>query len=143
MGIHNKLLISVKHKWLDNDEYDEQGQLIRWANPNPTVVLYRGIWTPDPEKAGGRQHLTGDVSADAFREATGIIIYGGDIEPRGRYYISISDEGVRKLRIMHDMPTEGKRTVPERAKESRIEKIMKGEAIPKKGAQVRVRRKAK
>jgi len=142
--------ITVKDRWCDNDEYDQYGELIRWPNPDPTVVWNSGCW--DKELGQG---VMMEISASKFRELTGHIIYGGNVEARGVHKVSIlfgdytrlktyRAEGVVLRRTRKkSRATKPVRVLPERARESRIEKIMKGEAIAKKGAQVRVRRKAK
>jgi len=83
-----KLMINVKDRWVETGEYDEYGIEIKRANPNPTVVIHRGVWSR--EKG---QHVYREMSSREFRRITGHIIYGGSLEPRGPHYIQLNDRG--------------------------------------------------
>ena len=76
--------VKVEDRWCDNGEFDDMGQLIRWPNPNPTVVWAYGGWS---RELG--QGVMMKVTASKCRELTGHIIYGGDWEPRGYHNITI------------------------------------------------------
>ena len=68
------VLINVKDRWCDNDEYDQYGELIRWPNPNPTVVWNSGCWNREDG-----QGVMMEMTASKFSELTGVIVYGGSI----------------------------------------------------------------
>lgn len=78
------ILINVKDRWLDNEEYDRYGELIRWINPDPTVTWNSGCW--DKELGQG---VMMEMKASRFRELTGVIIYGGNVEKRGTHKVTI------------------------------------------------------
>jgi hypothetical protein len=78
------ILINVKDRWLDNDQYDQYGELIRWINPDPTVIWNSGCW--DKELGQG---VMMEMKASRFRELTGVIIYGGNVEKRGSHNVTI------------------------------------------------------
>ena len=78
------ILINVKDRWLDNEEYDRYGELIRWINPDPTVTWNSGCW--DKELGQG---VMMEMKASRFRELTGVIVYGGNVEKRGTHKVTI------------------------------------------------------
>jgi|TARA_R110000823_G_scaffold226555_2_gene354176 hypothetical protein len=78
------ILINVKDRWLDNEEYDRYGDLIRWINPDPTVVWNSGCW--DKETGQG---VMLEMKASRFRDLTGVIVYGGNVEKRGTHKLTI------------------------------------------------------
>jgi len=137
--------ITVKDRWCDNDEYDQYGELIRWPNPDPTVVWNSGCW--DKELGQG---VMMEMRASKFRELTGHIIYGGSVEARGVHKVSIlfgdytrlktyRSEGVimRRTRKKSGTPKQV-RTLPARDK---LKEVMEGRGRQLKGVQARVRKR--
>ena len=137
--------ITVKGRWCDNDEYDQYGELIRWPNPDPTVVWNSGCW--DKELGQG---VMMEMPASKFREITGHIIYGGDVEARGLHKVSIlfgdytrlkayRSEGVimRRTRKKSGTP-KPVRALPARDK---LKEVMEGRGQQLKGVQARVRKR--
>jgi hypothetical protein len=137
--------ITVKDRWCDNDEYDQYGELIRWPNPDPTVVWNSGCW--DKELGQG---VMMEMPASKFRELTGHIIYGGNVEARGLHKVSIlfgdytrlkayREEGVimRRARKKSGTP-KPVRTLPGRDK---LKEVMEGRGQQLKGVQARVRKR--
>jgi len=137
--------ITVKDRWLDNDEYNERGELIRWPNPDPTVIWNSGCW----DKESG-QGVMMAMTASKFRELTGHIIYGGDVEARGVHKVSILHgdytrlrryraEGVVERRKRKSTKVvKPRRVLPERDK---LKEIMEGRGRQLPGAQCRVRKR--
>jgi hypothetical protein len=68
---------AVKDRWIDGRERTI-------PNPNPTVVVLAGHWSRDT----GETELF-RVSASQFREMTGRVVYGGDVDARGiqKFYV--------------------------------------------------------
>ena len=64
--------ISITDRWIDNGEYDERGELIRWPNPNPTVIGKSGCW--DKELGQGVMMAT---TASKFRDLRCQLYKGG------------------------------------------------------------------
>ena len=83
-----QVMINVKERWIDTGEYDEYGIEIKKVNPNPIVIIHRGIWC---QKEG--QLVRKVMRADEFRRFTGHIVYGGSLEPRGPHYIRLNERG--------------------------------------------------
>ncbi len=71
---------AVKARWLDGRERTI-------PNPNPTVVVLAGHWSRDT----GEAELF-CVSASQFREMTGRVVYGGDIDARGIQKFYVGDD---------------------------------------------------
>ena len=139
--------ITVKNRWCDNDEYDQYGELIRWANPDPTVVWNSGCW--DREDGEG---VMMEMLASKFRELTGHIIYGGSIEARGIHKISIPFGDYTRLKSYRSAGVIIKRTRKRTArpkqvrtlpKRNKLQEVREGRAQQLKGMKCRVRRKAK
>jgi len=137
--------ITVKDRWCDNDEYDQYGELIRWPNPDPTVVWNSGCW--DKELGQG---VMMEMPASKFRELTGHIIYGGNVEARGLHKVSIlfgdytrlkayRSEGVimRRTRKKAGTPKQV-RTLPGRDK---LKEVLECRGRQLKGVQARVRKR--
>lgn len=137
--------ISITDRWIDNGEYDERGELIRWPNPNPTVIWNSGCW--DKELGQGVMMA---MTASKFRELTGHIIYGGDVEARGVHNVTIlhgdytrlrryREEGVvvRRKRKSNKV-VKSRRVLPERDK---LKEVMEGRGRQLKGVQCRVRKR--
>jgi len=137
--------ISITDRWIDNGEYDERGELIRWPNPNPTVIWNSGCW--DKELGQGVMMA---MTASKFRELTGHIIYGGDVEARGVHKVTIlygdysrlrryREEGVvvRRKRKSKKV-VKSRRVLPERDK---LKEVMEGRGRQLKGVACRVRKR--
>src|SRR5210317_133896 len=134
--------ITVTERWLDNGEYDQYGDLIRWPNPDPTVLWNSGCW--DKELGQGVMMA---MTASKFRELTGHIIYGGNVEARGVHNVTIlygdytrlrryREEGVvvRRKRKSKKV-VKSRRVLPERDK---LKEVMEGRGRQLKGVQCRV-----
>ena len=137
--------ISVTDRWIDNGEYDERGELIRWPNPNPTVIWNSGCW--DKELGQGVMMA---MTASKFRELTGHIIYGGDVEARGVHKVTILHGDYSRLRRYREegvvvrrkrkskKVVKSRRVLPERDK---LKEVMEGRGRQLKGVQCRVRKR--
>jgi hypothetical protein len=139
--------ITVKNRWLDNDEYDQYGQLIRWANPDPTVAWNSGCW--DREDGEG---VMLEMPASKFRELTGHIIYGGNVEARGMHKVTILFGDYTRLKAYRSEGVIIKRTRKRTArpkqvralpKRDKLQEVREGRGQQLKGMKCRVRRKAK
>ena len=132
------ILIAVKDRWLDNEEYDQYGQLIRWANPNPTVVWHSGCWN----KEDG-QGVMAVMDAQTFRTLTGHIIYGGNVEHRGMHKISILWGRFAKLKAYQQTLSveQSKNAKPAPVKRDRLREYKEGRARQLMGIKARVRRR--
>jgi len=71
---------TVKDRWLDGRERTV-------PNPNPTVALLAGHWNRDT----GETELF-RVTASQFREMTGRVVYGGDVDARGIHMFHVQDD---------------------------------------------------
>ena len=71
---------TVKDRWLDGRERTV-------PNPNPTVSVLAGHWSRD----SGETELF-RVSASQFRDMTGRIVYGGDVDSRGVQMFHVQDD---------------------------------------------------
>lgn len=136
-----KILIRVKDRWLDNDEYDQYGELIRWANPNPTVVWHSGCWSRETG-----QGVMMAMTASKFFELTGVMTYGGSIEKPGIHEISILTTAYEALMMFrkHGVsikggPKKSTRTLP---KVDKLKEAREGRAKQIKGMKCRVRKKS-
>ena len=137
--------ITVTERWLDNGEYDQYGDLIRWPNPDPTVLWNSGCW--DKELGQGVMLA---MTASKFRELTGHIIYGGNVEARGVHKVTIlygdysrlrryREEGVVvKRKRKSKKVVKSRRVLPERDK---LKEVMEGRGRQLKGVQCRVRKR--
>lgn len=145
-----EILIRVKDRWLDNDEYDQYGELIRWPNPNPTVVWHSGCWS----KEDG-QGVMAAMTAKKFQELTGHVIYGGDVEKRGIHKLSIlhgdytnllqfrkhgiTMSGGERGRRRRAKDQAAARVLPKRDK---LQEVREGRAQQVKGMKCRVRKRS-
>jgi hypothetical protein len=137
--------ISITDRWLDNGEFDERGELIRWPNPDPTVIWNSGCW--DKELGQGVMMA---MTASKFRELTGHIIYGGDVEARGVHKVTILHGDYSRLRRYREegvvvrrkrkskKVVKSRRVLPERDK---LKEVMEGRGRQLKGVQCRVRKR--
>ena len=135
------ILIKVTDRWLDNDEYDQNGELIRWPNPNPTVVWHSGCW----DKESG-QGVMMAVTASKFRELTGHVVYGGDVEKRGIHKVSILHGDYTKLQRFrrHGITERGgaKKAARVLPKRDKLQEVREGRAQQLKGMACRVRKRS-
>jgi len=132
------ILIAVKDRWLDNEEYDQYGQLIRWPNPNPTVVWHSGCWN----KEDG-QGVMAAMDAQTFRELTGDIIYGGDVHRRGVHQVTILWGRFAKLKAYRQTANvkQAKAAKPAPGKRDKLREYKEGRARQLMGIKARVRRR--
>ena len=136
------ILINVKDRWLDNEEYDQYGELIRWINPDPTVVWNSGCWNRE-----NGQGVMFKMRASIFRELTGVIIYGGNIEPRGTHKLSILYGRDNRLRAYRAggiiKPKLVKKTARMLPKKTKLEEAKAGRIKQLEGVKPRLRKKSK
>ena len=101
---------TVKDRWLDGRERTI-------PNPNPTVAVLAGHWSRET----GETELF-RVSASQFREMTGRVVYGGDVDARGiqKFYV-----GTDVYAMIQARAGNGVRTAIRRVKQSadEIERI--------------------
>ena len=71
---------TVKDRWL-------AGRERTIPNPNPTVAVLAGHWSRD----SGETELF-RVPASQFRDMTGRIVYGGDVDSRGVQMFHVQDD---------------------------------------------------
>ena len=112
--------ITVKDRWLDNEEYDQYGELIRWANPDPTIVWNSGCWNREDG-----QGVMMSMPASKFRELTGNIIYGGSVEARGLHKVTILFGDYTRLRAYRSEGVIIKRTRKKAAKPKQVRALPK------------------
>ena len=141
------ILINVKDRWLDNEEYDRYGDLIRWINPDPTVVWNSGCW--DKETGQG---VMLEMKASRFRDLTGVIVYGGNVEKRGTHKLTIlygnytrlnayRSEGVIIKRGRKAVTVKQSRVLP--LKRDKLTEAKEGRLSQLAGIKPRIRRKTK
>ena len=141
------ILINVKDRWLDNEEYDRYGDLIRWINPDPTVVWNSGCW--DKETGQG---VMLEMKASRFRDLTGVIVYGGNVEKRGTHKLTIlygnytrlnayRSEGVIIKRGRKAVTVKQSRVLP--LKRDKLTEAKEGTLSQLAGIKPRIRRKTK
>ena len=134
------VLINVKDRWCDNDEYDQYGELIRWPNPNPTVVWNSGCWSREEG-----QGVMMEMTASKFRELTGVIVYGGSIEPRGTHKVRIPFGAYTRLKACRSgeviTPRRSKKAARVLPKRNKLQEVREGRAQQLAGAKCRIRRR--
>lgn len=149
MALH-KLKYSVTQRWLgeDYETIDQYGNIIRTPNPNPNVKVYQGVWS---QKDG--EHVKFEISAKEFREMTGIVVYGGNIEKRGMIVTIVSDTVHSRIqaRWLNREESSSKRSKGKRRDsqdynkihEERLERASRGDhwKSSSKPSQVRIRKK--
>lgn len=140
------ILVTVKDRWCDNDEYDQYGELIRWPNPDPTIVWNSGCWNREDG-----QGVMMTMPASKFREITGVIMYGGSIEKRGVHKLSIlfgnytrlkahrSGEVVVKRGRKKAVKAKQTRVLP--PKRNKLNEVKSGQGRQLKGMMCRVRKR--
>ena len=83
MSLHS-VKYNVKNRWIETDRLDEFNDNIMIVNPDPVVIVYLGVWTQrESINERHREHKKFELTASDFRAMTGIMVYGGDTEPRG------------------------------------------------------------
>ena len=136
------ILINVKDRWLDNEEYDRYGDLIRWINPDPTVVWNSGCW--DKELGQG---VMMEMKASRFRELTGVIIYGGNVEKRGTHKLGILYGRYTRLKAFRahgdSDPVVAKISARILPKKDKLTEAKEGRLSQLAGIKPRIRRKTK
>tara|TARA_R110000796_G_scaffold82618_3_gene181110 strand:+ start:87 stop:512 length:426 start_codon:yes stop_codon:yes gene_type:complete len=136
------ILINVKDRWLDNEEYDRYGDLIRWINPDPTVVWNSGCW--DKELGQG---VMMEMKASRFRELTGVIIYGGNVEKRGTHKLGILYGRYTRLKAFRTHgdsdPVVAKISARILPKKDKLTEAKEGRLSQLAGIKPRIRRKTK
>ena len=122
---------AVKDRWLDGRERTI-------PNPNPTVAVLAGHWSRD----GGETELF-RVPASQFREMTGRIVYGGDVDARGIQMFHVQDD---VHAVIQARAGRGVRTAVKRVKQSadeldRIRAIRSGNPRVLRGGKIIRRRR--
>ena len=122
---------TVKDRWLDGRE-----RMI--PNPNPTVAVLAGHWS----RAGGESELF-RVPASQFREMTGRVVYGGDVDARGIQMFHVQDD---VHAVIQARAGRGVRTAVKRVKQSadeldRIAAIRSGNPRVLRGGKIIRRRR--
>ncbi len=83
----------IKDRWINTGRVDENGYDIKIVNPDPTVVVLAGHWSQRTHMSGRHvEHALFAVSSNRFREMTGIVVYGGNIGPRGIIKAYVNDD---------------------------------------------------
>ncbi len=122
---------TVKARWLDGRERTI-------PNPNPTVVVLAGHWSRDT----GETELF-RVSASQFREMTGRVVYGGDIDARGiqKFYVEDDVHAVIQARAGRGVRTAVRRVKQSADELERIAAIRSGNPRILRGGKIIRRRR--
>ena len=87
------LKYKIKDRWIKTDRFDEYGEEILLVNPDPSVVVLAGHWSQRTNmKDRHIEHVLFACSSTVFREMTGIVVYGGNIGPRGIIKTHVNDD---------------------------------------------------
>ena len=123
---------AVKDRWLDGRERTV-------PNPNPTVAVLAGHWSRD----SGETELF-RVPASQFREMTGRIVYGGDVDARGvqKFYVPADVHAMIQARAGKRVRAAVKRAKQTPDAMERIRAIRRGQPRVLKGAPVLRRRRS-
>ena len=127
---------SVKDRWL---KVERNGEEERIPNPNPTVAVLKGQWRP-----GEGEFELFRVSASVFRDMTGRIVYGGNVDPRGiqKFYVEGHIHAVIQARAGNRVREAVKRAKQTPDAMERIRAIRSGQPRVLKGVPVRRRRRS-
>ncbi len=122
---------AVKDRWLD-------GRDRTVPNPDPTVVVLAGHWS----RATGETELF-RVPASTFRDMTGRIVYGGDVDARGiqKFYVAAAVYAVIKARAGRGVRTAAKRVEQSADELDRIAAIRSGNPRVLRGGKIIRRRR--
>jgi len=92
------LKYKIKDRWINTGRVDEYGYDIKIVNPDPTVVVLAGHWSQRTSMNDRHvEHELFAVSSTRFREMTGIVVYGGNIGPRGIMKTHVNDDAHRLI----------------------------------------------
>ena len=122
---------AVKDRWLDGRERTV-------PNPDPTVVVLAGHWSRD----GGETELF-RVPASVFRDMTGRIVYGGDVDARGiqKFYVEARVHAMIQARAGRGVRTAAKRVEQSADELDRIAAIRSGNPRVLRGGKIIRRRR--
>jgi len=122
---------AVKDRWLDGRERTV-------PNPNPTVVVLAGHWSRD----SGETELF-RVPASTFRDMTGRIVYGGDVDARGiqKFYVGDDVHAVVQARAGRSVRTAVRRVKQSADEIERIAAIRSGNPRVLRGGKIIRRRR--
>ncbi len=122
---------TVKARWLDGRERTI-------PNPNPIVVVLAGHWNRDT----GETELC-RMSASVFREMTGRVVYGGDIDVRGiqKFYVGADVHAMIQARAGNGVRAAVKRVKQSADELDRIRAIRSGNPRVLRGGKIIRRRR--
>ena len=122
---------TVKDRWLDGRERTI-------PNPNPTVAVLAGHWSRDT----GETELF-RVSASQFREMTGRVVYGGDVDARGiqKFYVGTDVHAMIQARAGNGVRAAVKRVKQSADELDRIRAIRSGNPRVLRGGKIIRRRR--
>ena len=122
---------AVKDRWLD-------GRDRTIPNPDPTVAVLAGHWSRDT----GETELF-RVPASVFREMTGRVVYGGDVDARGiqKFYVEADVYAVIQARAGRGVRTAAKRVKQSADELDRIRAIRSGNPRVLRGGKIIRRRR--
>ena len=122
---------AVKDRWLD-------GRDRTIPNPDPTVAVLAGHWSRDH----GETELF-RVPASVFREMTGHVVYGGDVDARGiqKFYVEADVYAVIQARAGNGVRAAAKRVKQSADELERIAAIRSGNPRVLRGGKIIRRRR--
>ncbi len=122
---------AVKDRWLD-------GRDRTIPNPDPTVAVLAGHWSRDT----GETELF-RVPASVFREMTGRVVYGGDVDARGiqKFYVEADVHAVIQARAGRSVLTAVRRVKQSADEIERIAAIRSGNPRVLRGGKIIRRRR--
>ena len=143
MSLH-RVKYNVKNRWIKTE--DRWGEEIRLVNPDPVVIVYLGVWTQrESMDERHREHRKFELSSSDFRAMTGIMVYGGDTEPRGAQRRTITRRIHRRIerhaQCLPEPTPQRRRTRRQPALPDRIKDIQEGRISQLKGVKCIRRRK--
>ena len=126
---------SVKDRWLT---VERNGEEERIPNPNPTVAVLKGHW-----RQGEGEIELFRVSASVFRDMTGRIVYGGDVDARGiqKFYVEARVHAMIQARAGRGVRTAAKRVKQSADELDRIAAIHSGNPRVLRGGKIIRRRR--
>ena len=122
---------TVKDRWLDGRERTV-------PNPEPTVAVLAGHWSRETGEAELFR-----VSASQFREMTGRVVYGGDVDARGiqKFYVGNDVHAMIQARAGNGVRAAVKRVKQSADELDRIRAIRSGNPRVLRGGKIIRRRR--
>ena len=143
MGLHT-ISYRVKNRWIKT--VDRWGEETRHVNPDPMVLVNVGRWTQRKSMDKRHvEHVKFSMTASEFRDMTGIMVYGGNVEPPGTQKRTVPDRIQRRIDIhvgsMERSTSKPRRTRKQPQVPDRLKDIQEGRIGQLKGVKCIRRRK--